>query len=381
MRIGYITYGLDRSPTGIGRYTVDLLRAMQSASGNASFILMTTEREDHQRLWPHFERRPLGFSGLLPSLLTVGNLQLLLRTRHYRVDLLHDPNGLAPFFGPFGNIARVATVFDAFAYTCPETHNLVDNWRYRWHLPYAAKLADAIITISVASARDLTRCLHVAQDRVEVIYPGVDRRFAPVTHNSEVSRILQRYGIVAPYLLYVGGINARKNIARLYEAYAAVKRSHPSVTLVIAGKRQWQTREIDETFERLGLEGRVLFTGYVADEDLPVLYSAADVFVFPSLFEGFGLPPLEAMACGTPVVTSNVSSLPEAVGDAALTVDPGDVRAIADAISQVLANPSLAAELRSKGLARAKRFTWERAAQETLAVYEKALARRRRRHK
>src|SRR5207237_1016759 len=156
---------------------------------------------------------------------------------------------------------------------------------------------------------------------------------------------LTRYGIVSPYILYIGGINARKNIARLYEAYAQVRTDHPNVTLVTAGKRQWQTAEIDANFHRLNLQDKVHFTGYVDDHDLPERDSAAERFVFASLCEGFALPPLEGMACGTPVVTSNVSSLPEVVGDAALMVDPYDVPALAAAIERVLTDKELQTDL------------------------------------
>jgi glycosyltransferase involved in cell wall biosynthesis len=187
--------------------------------------------------------------------------------------------------------------------------------------------------------------------------------------------VLSRYGITRPYLLYLGGINARKNITQLFTAYARIRERHPDLLLVVGGKRQWRTGEIDAAFRRLDLASHVHFTGYVADGDLPALYSAAELFVFPSLYEGFGLPPLEAMACGTPVVTSNVSSLPEAVGDAALTVDPYDVGELVLAIDRLLTDEMLRADLRRRGLERASRFTWARTARETLAIYEQVLRR------
>jgi glycosyltransferase involved in cell wall biosynthesis len=208
-----------------------------------------------------------------------------------------------------------------------------------------------------------------------VIACGIDPQFKPVADEDVRQGVLARYGIDRPYLLYVGGINARKNIARLFEAYAQVRATHPDVILVVAGKRQWQTGEIDAAFRRFNLEDQVHFTGYVDDRDLPALYSAAELFVFPSLYEGFGLPPLEAMACGTPVVTSNASSLPEVVGDAALTVDPYDVDGLAAAIKHALTDEDLRVELRRRGVARAAQFTWQRAARETLAVYAQVLER------
>jgi glycosyltransferase involved in cell wall biosynthesis len=199
-------------------------------------------------------------------------------------------------------------------------------------------------------------------------------RFRPIKGVDLIGAALARYQIVQPYLLYIGGINARKNIARLLQGFAQVHTRHPQLRLVIGGKRQWQTSEIDAVFRQLDLGEAVHWTGYVRDEDLPALYSGAAAFLFPSLYEGFGLPVLEAMACGTPVITSNVSSLPEVAGDDAILVDPYDVGAIAAAIDRVFEQPDLAARLREQGLMRARQFTWERAGRQTVAVYESVLS-------
>ena len=377
MRIGYLTYGLDRAPTGIGRYAVGLLRALATIPNGPQIVLLTTERTDHHRLWDRFERHALPGCRLLPALLTLGNLAVSRAARRYRLDLVHDPNGIAPFLGPQGKVRRVVTIHDTFAYVASSTTSALDRWRYRHLLPRAVCKADVVLTDSHCSRSDLVRHLKLPPERVHVVHLGIDPCFAPVPEGAARRIARERYGIRLPYALYVGGINARKNIARLFQAYALVRRHHPDLTLVVAGKRQWQTAEIDAVFRQLGLEPYVQFTGYVADADLPALYSAAEVFVFPSLYEGFGLPPLEAMACGTPVVTSNVSSLPEVVGDAALTIDPYDVAGLAAAIERVLADAALRAELRAKGLARAQQFTWEHAARATLAVYEQVLGKER----
>lgn len=370
MRIGYLTYGLDRAPTGIGRYAVELLRALALLPNGPDLVLLTTEREDRHGLWNTFEHYALPACHLLPSLMTLGNVALTLAIQRYQLQAIHDPNGIAPFLGPHTGASRVVTIHDAFAYVYPEAHNWLDNWRYRWHLPHVLRQADAVITVSACSRRDLLRHLGLSAPRVHVIAEGVDQRFQPVCDGPERQSVLTRYGITQPYLLYVGGINARKNIARLFEAYTQLHAQHPHIKLVIGGKRQWQTTEIDATLQRLTLTDRVHFTGYIDDADLPALYSAAELFVFPSLYEGFGLPPLEAMACGTPVVTSNVSSLPEVVGDAALMVDPLDVPALVAAIKRVLNDHSLRIELQQRGLARAGQFRWEQVARETHRLYE-----------
>lgn len=374
-RIGYLTYGLDRAPTGIGRYAIELLRALAALPGAPEIVLLTTERADRHGLWDVFERHALAGCHRLPALITLGNLQLTAAARRYNLELIHDPNGIAPFLGPSGGARRVVTIHDAFPYVYPETHNRLDNWRYRWLLPRAARRAARVVTDSQHSRRDLQRYLGLSQSDLAVVTCGLSADFRPVAETAARRATLDRYGITRPYLLYVGGINARKNIARLFEAYARVRLRHPEIELVIGGKRQWQVDEIDATFERLALHGHVRFTGYLDDADLPALYSAARAFVFPSLYEGFGLPPLEAMACGAPVITSNVSSLPEVVGDAALLADPYQIDELADAIGRVLDDAGLAQTLRDRGQARAAQFTWTRAAREMLTVYEQALAR------
>ncbi|HEX5415069.1 MAG TPA: glycosyltransferase family 1 protein [Chloroflexota bacterium] len=372
-RVGFLTYGLDRAPTGIGRYAVELLRALARLPAQPEVVLLTTEAANPFGLGETFEHHALPGCRLLPALLTVGNAALSLAARRYRLDLLHDPNGIAPFFGPAAGARRVVTIHDAFAYVCPEEHNRLDNWRYHALLPRAARRADAVITVSNCSRDDLASHLELAPGRIAVIAEGVDPRFRPVSDGGERRAALARYGVSPTYLLYVGAINGRKNLPCLLEAYARLRAEGPAIPLVIVGKRQWHTTEIGATLARLGLEGKVHFTGYVDDADLPALYSAAAAFVFPSLYEGFGLPPLEAMACGTPVVTSRASAIPEVVGDDAVLVDPLDVDAIAVGIRRVLEHPAEAAALRERGLARARQFTWDRAARETVALYRQIL--------
>lgn len=373
MRVGFITYGLASGLTGIGRYTVELMRALKRHVHDAEIIHLATQRHDRYDLAREFETHHLAGCERLPQLMTWGNLAVARATRRYGLDIIHDPNGIAPFLAQRDITRRVVTIHDAFAYVDPSTHNRLDTWRYRWMLPYAVRCADAVITVSECSRRDLVRFLGLPTERVSVIGGGVEPRFVAIEDGEARRTILAKYGIAGRYMLYVGSINARKNIARLFEAYAMVRGKFPDVTLVIGGKRQWRTAEIDATWQRLNLDDHVHFTGYVDDADLPALYSAAELFVFPSLYEGFGLPPLEAMACGTPVITSNSSSLPEVVGDAALLVEPHNTANIADAMVQLLGDVPLQAELRRRGFTQARRFTWEQAAQETKIVYQRLM--------
>jgi glycosyltransferase involved in cell wall biosynthesis len=211
--------------------------------------------------------------------------------------------------------------------------------------------------------------LGVEEGRVEVLYPGVEERFHPLNEGSLAS-VKARYSLDFPFILTVGTLEPRKNHVGLLQAYSLMEGRHPH-RLVIAGGKGWLYEGIFQEVERLSLEERVLFLGYVPEEDLPALYNLADLFVFPSLYEGFGLPPLEAMACGTPVVVSALSSLPEVVGDGALLVPPREVEALAEAMEKGLGDPSLRRELRGKGLEQAKRFSWSEAAKRLLAIYKR----------
>ena len=238
-----------------------------------------------------------------------------------------------------------------------------------------AKKASRIATVSEYSRQDLLNIYKLPPEKVVVTYNGVESHFTPRPDlPNESQEIRSRYGISRDFLLAVGSLQPRKNLIRLIRAYAKLRgeRADFAPQLVIVGRRLWLTHEIFDEVKRSRWAGDVILTGYVADEDLPALYRAARAFVYPSLFEGFGLPPLEAMACGTPVVTSGVSSLPEITGDAALLIDPNNEQSLASAMVEIVSDDLLRAELREKGIARAKRFTWRDAAEKTLRLYQEA---------
>src|SRR5262249_42286431 len=233
------------------------------------------------------------------------------------------------------------------------------------------------IADSDATRRDLLRYYRVAPQKVRAVPLGVEPAFRPVELEAARALAAERYGLTSPFLLFVGTLEPRKNLRALLEAYRRLLSSHTgegdAPTLAVAGARGWWYRDLYRLARELGLDGRVRFLGRVPDADLPPLYSAAAAFVYPSLYEGFGLPPLEALACGTPVVCSDRSSLPEVVGDAGLLVDPTQPAALAGALARILDDPALRQELRGRGLERAARYTWARTAAETVQVYEQAL--------
>jgi glycosyltransferase involved in cell wall biosynthesis len=231
-----------------------------------------------------------------------------------------------------------------------------------------------VITGSNQTKTDLIKYFGLNADKVVVTPYGVDPCFRPITDKQRFVEVKTKYGIDNEFILYVGNLQPRKNLVRLFLAFERLKiKRKINEKLVIVGKKAWLYQDIFKTYEQLKAKEEIIFTGYVPTEEIPVLYSAARIFVYPSLYEGFGLPPLEAMACGVPVLTSLVSSLPEVVGDSALLVDPYSVEEIANGIERLLSDEKLRLSLREKGLRKASTFSWRRTAELTLAVYRDAL--------
>jgi len=234
----------------------------------------------------------------------------------------------------------------------------------------AARKSDRILTVSEASKRDILHFFNVSPDKIVVVYNGIDERFSIQPSIEEIARVRERFQLDHGFVLYAGTIKPHKNLVRLIEAFAALRKGEfEELKLLIIGDEISKLPALRRAVHSHKLHKHVRFLGFLPDETLAALYRLAAVFVFPSLYEGFGLPPLEAMASGTPVVTSNVSSLPEVAGDAAILVDPYDVSSIVDGVRRVLTDPVLADELRQKGLARARDFSWERSVARTHDIY------------
>jgi glycosyltransferase involved in cell wall biosynthesis len=269
----------------------------------------------------------------------------------------------------------VVTIHDATPIRMPETFGRVRG-RYKGLMTrLSAHSASRIITVSRATRDDLSALLGVPERRTSVVYSGLDPVFRPVRDPATLAAVRARYGLPPRFLIYLGRIEPRKNVDRLLRGYAlARERFGVQIPLVLVGKPSWLYTDTLHLPAQLGIAEHVLLTDYLPQADLPAVYSQAEALVFATLYEGFGLPLLEAMACGTPVITSNVSSMPEVVGDVGLLVDPLSVEQIAGAIARVLEDQALRARLREAGPERARHFTWERAAQETVAVYEEAAA-------
>lgn len=287
-----------------------------------------------------------------------------------RLDLFHSPDFVLP---PLRRTPGILTVHDLAFLLFPEcAEESLREYLLR-AVPRSARRAAFVVADSENTANDVICLLGVPAERVAVIPGGVDPRFAPVEDPVRLAAFRRRLGVGdAPFILFVGVLEPRKNIQGLMRAFEIVKqRRKLPHKLVIVGRRGWLAEGIFETHERSPVRDEMVFPGFIADGDLPTLYSAAEVLAFPSFYEGFGLPLLEAMACGTPVVSSNAASLPEVVGEAGPLVDPNDIEALAEELARVLEDESLRADRRAQGLARAAQFTWEAAAAKLLAVYDR----------
>ncbi len=288
-------------------------------------------------------------------------------------DVLFVPSHVLPVAHPRRS---VVTIHDLGYHWFPEAHAPANRRQLDLSTRFNAATAAHILANSQATRNDLCRVYGTDPDKVTVVHLGRDEDLQPVRDPQRLRDVRTKLGIdrdgrARPYLLYVGTLQPRKNLVRLIDAFATVLDLVPDLVLVLAGQRGWLAEPIYQRVEALGLAGRVLFPGFVADDDLPALLSGALAFVFPSLYEGFGIPVLEAQACGTPVLASNTSSLPEVAGDGALLVDPLDTASIADGLRRLLTEPELRGRLREAGYANVTRFSWDRCAVETLAVLER----------
>lgn len=366
MRIGIIADSLGSSFTGIGNYAYNLLKNLPEIEEDNEFVVICSNINIPV---------PLKCNSLVVSTprficrKIIRKLVILpYKLNDLNFDIVHDTYHFGPSL--FSSTYRkVVTIFDLSPHLFPETHRLSTVMAHKFLLPLILKKADCIITISNSTKNDLKH-LKVDAGKIKVIHLAADEKFQPLD-KEKIQTFKTKYNLNFRFLLYIGTLEPRKNIPTLIQAFSNLKKKHVLPhKLVIAGKKGWKYKSIFELIEKLNLQDDVIFTGYVPDEDLPALYNAADLFVFPSLYEGFGLPPLEAMACGCPVITSNTSSLPEVVGDAGIMIDPYDVDGLAEAIYNVLTNMELKEDMVKKGLERAKMFSWEKTAKETLKVYE-----------
>jgi glycosyltransferase involved in cell wall biosynthesis len=349
---------------GVSQYIQALLRTLPATPDFSLTACVGTTVGDEFAGWQVRRSRLPGRSPLARIFWEQTVLPVVLR--RLRADLVHAPVNVGPFAHP---CPLVVTVHDLAFILYPETFRRGRRFYQTVLTRWTARRAERIIAVSANTAADLVRLFGVPRERIVVVPNGVDPAYRPLPR-AEVEEFRRRQGLPERFLLCVATMEPRKNLPRLLEALARVPQAPP---LVLCGGRGWYYDEVFATIERLGLQERVHLPGFISQAELPYWYNAASWFVYPSLYEGFGLPALEALACGTPCLVSRASSLPEVVGDAALLVDPADVDDIAHGLAQATGDRTLAEALRAAGPERAAQFPWSRTARETAAVYADVL--------
>jgi glycosyltransferase involved in cell wall biosynthesis len=372
VRIGIDATALPPQPGGAGNYIIQLIRSLASLETDSHFTVFAypsgydlIDLPASPRLdWvvspdKSPARRLLWEQMTLPRLVRGSNVALL-HSLHYT-----RPLSLS--------CASVVTFHDMTFFLYPHLHTRSKRIFFPTAIRLSARNADALIAVSENTKKDAVRLLGVPEDKITAIPHGVGEEFHPISDARLLEDIRLKYSLPQDFILNVGVVEPRKNLTLLLKSYQRLRLQGISLPLVIVGSLGWMYEDVFRLAESLGIKEQVHFTGYVPTRDLPIIYNLSRVFVYPSIYEGFGLPPLEAMACGIPVITTAVSSMPEHVGDAGILIPPQDEKALTNALQKLINDSTLQEELSSKGPERASQFTWKRTAQETLKVYESVL--------
>ena len=375
LRVGIDATALPPQPVGAGNYMIQLIRALVGIESDFDYVVFA--HPTGQTLIDIPEQK--GFHWVIvpdhkPAVRLVWEQTGFPRLiRQEKIDLLHSLHYTRPFRLP---CASVVTFHDMTFFLFPELHTVFKRLFFPAAIRYSAHAANAIIAISESTRQDAIRLLDINPTRIHTIPLGVTDEFRSYPASPQLSLIRQKYKLPDHFILYVGMLEPRKNIPMLLRAYRRVLDRGPAPALVLAGRMGWGVDAIHQIISQLALTEQIHFTGYVTPQDLPFVYNLADLFVYPSLYEGFGLPPLEALACGTPVITSAISSMPANMGDAAILVPPSDETALSTAIWEVLNNAELHQALAVKGPLQAAKYKWKTTASQTLAIYQQILQNR-----
>ncbi len=366
IKIGFYSEVLNKVQTGIGRYASNIAQnLMHLYPKDLEFTYINSKIDTHIQVnqiripnyFPKFETYPWYLT-----------TPLLLRNKS--IDIIHNPTQIPTFF-PFKQ-KNIITVHDITPHLYPNEHPCLIPPYNKLFLRRSLINADAIIADSKNTKSDLITHLKIPKEKIIPIYLGVEEKFSPALHK-EAADVREKFGLPDTFILYVGTLEPRKNLPVLLKACSLLKKQNWQIPLVIAGKKGWLYDKIFKTVRELTLTQNIIFTGYIPDMYLPSLYSAATLFVYPSLYEGFGFPPLEAMACGCPVITSDRSSLPEIVGNAGITIPPDNPQILADEILRIWEDEDIRTELKNKGINRSKEFTWSACAKQTYEIYQQVL--------
>jgi glycosyltransferase involved in cell wall biosynthesis len=377
MRIGLNFHTVDGNISGVEYYSLGLLKALLCLANEHAYVVYTNQPELIRTHVP------------APNGLTIVEVEHL-RTRMARIlwehtqlphlacrddlDLLHCPSYICPLRK--SSVPYVVTIHDTIAIDHPGWCKRTNALYFNLSMKRAVRKASRVLSVSKSTADDLKRNFGLSDSKLRVVLPGIDEIFKVEQDASRCAQVRKRYNLPRHYVLFVGNIEPKKNVRALLSLQGRLRQKQLPHKLVMAGNRSWCARaELDQIQSQVAA-GNVIVTGYVDRAELPFIYTMADVFVFPSLHEGFGFPPLEAMACGTPVVSSNRGALAETVADAAYIVEPEDTEQIAEAVALMISDSALQQEHITKGLRQSRLFNWERAAKETLSVYQEVSATR-----
>lgn len=342
--------------TGFGFYVENLVNNLKKYDGANDYSLIQPKKDvdlstPERFMWDQFR---------FPSI-----------AKHLHADILHQPCFSAPVF--HNKMKVVVTIHDLIAIRFGKDIPFFSRQFFGRWMPFSYRFADKIIAVSEHTKKDIVKFLHVPENKIQVIYSAVSENFNDKISKDEVVSIKKKYHTGEKYFLHTGTLNPRKNLEFLVKVYAEILKSNNEYNLVITGKKGWYYEGLFSLIKNLGLEKKVIFTGYIPDEDAPILYKGASIFLFPSLYEGFGFPPLEAMATGTPVISSNTSSLPEVVGKAGILISPHLEADWVYAVKKLIDNKNLHRQMSLAGLDQAKKFSWKKCALETLDLYKKTL--------
>jgi len=364
---------------GIGVYTRELISQLADIDKKNQYFVIVNKHGDRNFV-PSADNFTILVSSItrkhyfIKDLWNLFFLPFLLKANN--IDIYFNPRYVLPIFK--GNIKMVVTIHDMIALMFPEIWPGISGFRIRNYIKYSSQRADIIITISSWAKKDIVRILKVPKDKVKVIYCGINKKlFKPIPDLSLQRLVKRKYGIRKNFILTVGPLGARKNHDRLIDAYSILpKYIREDYQLIVTGEKKGTYNNLLGKASKTCLVDDIIFTGFIPEKEMPVVINAASLFVFPSLYEGFGIPLLEAMACGAPILASNVSSIPEVVGGAALLFDPYDINEMASVIDRAITNKNLRQKLVQRGFERIKKYSWENTAKEILGVFRELYSNR-----
>lgn len=365
MRIGIMLRHYEQHEGGVKHYTKTLLPLLFTLGARHQYVLIYQNPKllGTYAAYPNVEE----LVSTVPGTILWDQLAVPWITRDRHLDIIFNPKFTVPLLHP---AKKIFVLHGSEWFAIPRHFKWYDRVYCRTVVPWYCRRADAFIAVAHKVKEDAVRYVHADPDKIFPIHNAIDpKQFYFIEDEARLADVRARYGLPEKFVLWVGQIESRKNVKRLLRAFAQVAREFPH-RLVIAGEQRWSTREELSEVGALGLQGRIQFLGWVQHTDLPAIYRLAELFAFPSLYEGFGIPLVEAMACGCPILTANTCAPPEVVDGAGYLVDPYDVTAIATGLRTMLSDPALRASMVARGLDRAKEFSWEKSARQVLAVFD-----------